>query len=105
MKGDFEEIVSPRTDSAQEKILDTWLTEDDILKLENMVPDDGIFTIEDYLEMAGGVFLLVLSVLVGITLKKQSQTPKYTGVPPQEMLLRKNKAKKNLRENKRVQYL
>jgi hypothetical protein len=105
IKGDFEEIVSPRTDSAQEKILDTWLTEDDISRLENMVPEDGIFTIEDYLEMAGGVFLLVLSILVGITLKKQSQTPRYTGVPPQEMLLRKNKAKKNLKENKRVQYL
>jgi hypothetical protein len=105
IKRDFEEIVSPRTDSAQEKIIDTWLTEDDISKLKNMVPDEGILTIEDYLEMAGGVLLLVLSILVGITLKKQSQTPKYTGVPPQEMLLRKNKAKKNLKENKRVQYL
>jgi hypothetical protein len=40
MKGEFEEIIYPRADSAQEKILDSWLTEDDILKLKSMVPDN-----------------------------------------------------------------
>jgi hypothetical protein len=101
----YEETAYPRKAVSTDQIITSWLTSDDILELEKQVNGSINLDLEDYLEITGGAFLLLLSVVVGVMFKRHKKMSEKIGPAPQEMLLRKSKAKKNLKENKRAQYI
>jgi hypothetical protein len=104
-QGEHEETTYPLKTVSTNQIITSWLTSDDILELEKQVNSSINLDLEDYLEITGGAFLLLLSVVVGVMFKRHKQMSEKIGPAPQEMLLRKSKAKKNLKENKRAQYI
>jgi hypothetical protein len=104
-QGEYEETAYPRKGVSTDQIITSWLTPEDIRLLEKQVHDSVNLDLEDYLEITGGAFLLILSVLVGVIFKRHKNMSTKLGTEPREMLLGKGKARKNLKENKRIQYL
>jgi hypothetical protein len=101
-KKNFEETFHPVNRVATEKIITTWLTESDIKSLESKINIEEILGFDYYMEIGGVSVLSIVILVLGYIFKKQRALNQLLGNDAENQV-KKSKAKKNLKENVRVQ--
>jgi hypothetical protein len=88
---------------SKEKIITSWLSEEDITNLENQIKIKEILDFDYYTDIGGAIVMIFVILVLGFVAKKQ-RTLSQKVDNDVEKQAKKEKAKLNLKENKRIQF-
>jgi hypothetical protein len=103
LKNDFEKTIHPKIQVATEKILESWLSEDDISSLRSKIAMKEILEFDHYESIVGAVLISIIALVTGVLCKKQINISKQLNYDIEKQT-KKSKSKQNLKENKKLQF-
>jgi hypothetical protein len=103
IQNNFEETIHPKNLVTSEKIMTTWLSDEDIKSLENKMKINEILDFDYYTDIGGALVLSLVILVLGFVFKKQREISQKVNNDV-EGQAKKAKAKLNLKENKRIQF-
>jgi hypothetical protein len=101
LQNEFEKTIHPKAQVLTEKIIESWLTDDDISSLKNKITIKEILDFGHYESIVGAVLMSVIILVVGFIFKKQRNLTQQLETDLEKQF-KKSKTKQNLRENTRV---
>jgi hypothetical protein len=71
LKDEFEKTIHPKAQVSAEKIIESWLSEDDIASLQSKITMKEILNFDHYESIVGAVLISVIALIMGFVFKKK----------------------------------
>jgi hypothetical protein len=78
LKDEFEKTIHPKTQVSTEKIIESWLSDDDISSLKSKIAMKEILEFDRYESIVGAVLISIIALVIGFVCKKQMAISKTT---------------------------
>jgi hypothetical protein len=103
LKNDFETTIHPKIKVATEKLIESWLSDDDVSSLKSKIAMKEILEFDHYESIVGAVLISIIALITGVLCKKQINISKQLNYDVEKQA-KKSKSKQNLKENKKLQF-